>query len=318
MSVKQWLFIALLLPLVQVLAPLAHAQACDTDQIIQVCELDSRTTFVFDPQVQTLGSVDFRIISKREKKNDKPQGVKYRVRATETSTAQFTLRSTSGSDQIDVTLTYINFNGMATALTPGAESAQQDGTPTFADASIRFDLATAGIQPASGVYQGYFQLELNQSAACADSGCQSTTASFDVELVVDASIRISGLEDMWIDYPVSTATQTFCVFTSAGLDFGIRADSQNGTGEFLLLGTGGTGDTVNYQVSTGEVSSALVTLTEGVSTLNQGITWAGNPSADCATGGENMQLEISLDPAAINNAVETNYTDTITLTVELQ
>ena len=316
MRPERYLVIALLLPALLLSAQVTRAQVCDAGQIIQACELNSPTTFIFNPQATQLGSLDFRVISKREKKNDRPQAVKYRVKVAETSTAQFTLQSTAG-DLIDVTLSYVNFDGSVTVLTHGVQSAQQNGNTAFGNASIIFDLATPGIQPRPGVYQGSFQLELQQSASCGSTGCGTFATTFDVELVVDPSIRISGLEDMLINYPTSTATQTFCVFTSAGLDFGIRAESLNGSGEFLLLGTAGTGDTVSYEVSSGEVNGALAPLAEGQATLDQGTTWPGNPSQDCVSGGENMQLQIAIDPAALNNARESQYTDTITLTVEL-
>lgn len=316
MRAERYLVMGLLLPALLLISQVAHAQTCDIEQVIQVCELSSPTSFTFDALATSLGTVDFRVISKREKKNDKPQAVKYRVKVIETNTGQFSLESAAG-DLIDVSLSYANFDGSVTALTHNVQSSQQDGNTTFGNASIIFDLTAPVVQPPPGVYQGRFQMDLEQSAGCGSNGCETFVTTFDVELVVEASIRISGLEDMLINYPTSTATQNFCVFTSAGLDFGIRAESLNGSGEFLLLGTGGTGDTVVYAVNSGEVNSPLTPLTEGLTTLDQGITWPGNPSQDCVTGGENMQLQISIDPAALSNARESQYTDTITLTVEL-
>ena len=316
MRAERSLLLGLLFPIILLVSQVARAQVCDAEQIIQVCELESPTTFIFNPQATSLGTLNFRVISKREKKNDKPQAVKYRVKVTETSSTQFTLASASG-DLVDVTLSYANFDGSVTALTHDVQSSQQNGNTTFGNASIIFALAAPGVQPPPGVYLGTFQMDLEQSAGCGSSGCETFVTTFDVELVVEASIRISGLEDMLINYPSNIATQSFCVFTSAGLEFGIRAESMNGNGEFLLLGTGGTGDTVVYAVDSGEVNSTLAPLTEGQTTLDQGLTWPGNPSQDCVTDGENMQLQISIDPAALNNARESQYTDTITLTVEL-
>lgn len=317
MQGKWWTDFTLLCLMVLGLSQLSYAQACDNTQLIQICDLNRTTTFALNSPVPTiLGSVEFSVISRRPQTQNRYKETNYKVTVIERNSGQYTLTS-QNNDEIPVVLNYSSLsNSTLVELTHGQNSKILKGSINFESASISFSLATPTVQPPPGVYVGSFEITLRESG-CGQS-CLEIIGLFDVELVVDPSIRISGLEDMLLNFPANTATQTFCVFASAGLDFGIRAESLNGSGEFLLLGSGGTGDTVTYQASSGEVGTALTPLTEGIATLDQGISWPGNSSQDCAIGGENMELLISVDPAALNNAIESNYTDTLTLTVELQ
>lgn len=313
------LLLSLLTALLVLIAPATFAQSCDATRPVQVCALESPALRELQDPAQLLADIDLQVISQRTigGNNKKPKAVDYTVSSPASAGGLFTLVA-GGGQALTVSLTYNNFDGSSGLIkAPAAQGTPFTGTTAFRNASISIALADTTALPPPATYAGSFELELSQTTGCGNS-CAATRVFLQLEITIPASIRISGLEDMAISYPALSATQQFCVFTTQGVAFGVRADSLHGSGSFVLAGSGGSGDTVVYQVSAGEVSGGLIALTEEVSSLDQGIAWPGSSSETCATGGENMQLRIDISPDEIDGALETTYTDTLTLVVETQ
>ncbi|WP_295802345.1 hypothetical protein [uncultured Microbulbifer sp.] len=256
-----------------------------------------------------------------------------------TRNQQFLLSGAAGD--IPVSLEFHHPAASATTLVPGQETSTRfRGAANGQQTPVYFSITPDNsVTPAPGIYRGTLQFYLYQCNPWGDPDnpynpvvCKGSTASdnrteltpalsVDIALVVGAAIRISGLEDMLLQMPAPgndiTAQQLFCVSTTASSKFSLKADSQNGNGQFLLGGTSGS-DTIAYELI---VQSTLgpkkkAKLTEGVFTKKD---WAGHSSMDCrGYSNENMLLELTVPAANLANPQDYQYIDTLTLTVELE
>ncbi|WP_237057912.1 hypothetical protein [Microbulbifer sediminum] len=287
--------------------------ACDANALMQACDFDSpySATLQYPVTTPAIGDIGFRITSKRIKKNGSFQDNKYRVTAYPDIGSGFTLVSEYG-DELALALTYNNWDGNSELLSAGIGSGQMSGTVSYQPASLTLARADTTTTPRPGSYAGSIRLVWEPAFAC--KSCTPFATTIDLTVVIPATIAISGLDDVTIDYPANSHMQTFCVSTSAGMGFNIRADSETGAGRFALLGPG-TGDIIDYRVAAGAASGITEDLVEGLSSATH---WPGDPLDNCASGGENMQLLISVDTSALERAVETSYADKLTLTVEVQ
>lgn len=264
----------------------------------------------------------------------------YTIEVTGPTLNQEFVLSGPGGD-IPVALTFHHPSVTSTAIVPGQVTGTRfrgaaNGQQTPVSFSITPSTATA---PTPGIYRGTLQFYLYQCnpwgspddpynpILCKDSTASdnrtelSPPLSVDIALLVGAGIRISGLEDMVLQMPAPgndiTAEQYFCVYTTASTKFTLRADSQNGSGQFLLGGASTT-DTIAYelQVQSEKPPKKKAKLAEGVFTQK---SWEGHSSVDC-TGysDENMLLNLTIPAANLANPQDYQYTDTLTLTVEMQ
>ncbi|WP_105103502.1 hypothetical protein [Microbulbifer pacificus] len=263
----------------------------------------------------------------------------YTIEVTGPAQGQKFLLSGPGGN-VSVTLKFHHPSATATTITPGqvtstrfAGAANGQQTPVYF--SVTPDTTTT---PAPGIYRGTLQFYLYQCNPWGDANnpnnpiiCKGSTASgnrtelnppltMDVALIVGASIRISGLEDMVLQMPNPiadiVAQQHFCVYTTAATDFRLKADSAHGNGAFLLGGVS-TSDTIAYEINIqSEIPPKKNTkMTEGVFTKKD---WKGHSSIDC-TGysDENMRLTLTIPSANLTAPLDYQYVDTLTLTVEM-
>ncbi|WP_237063486.1 hypothetical protein [Microbulbifer zhoushanensis] len=287
--------------------------ACDPDALLQACDFDSPYSVTLQGATagQAIGAISFRVTSKRPKNKGTFQASKYSVIAYAEIGTEFSLVSQYG-DSMPLVLTYNNWNGNFAELAPSTSSGQLNGTTTFQPASLQLAISDTATALRPGTYTGGIRLLWQPANACKE--CVPFTETIDIAVTIPATIAISGLDDVSIDYPASSNSQAFCVTTSAGLDFNIRADSDTGSGSFILEGLG-VGDRIEYRVAAGSVGGSPVDLVEGIPSAAQ---WPGDPLDNCGSGGENMQLVIAVDSSALESAVETAYTDKLTITVEVQ
>ncbi|WP_078083136.1 hypothetical protein [Microbulbifer mangrovi] len=264
----------------------------------------------------------------------------YTIEVTGPSLNQAFLLSGPGDD-IPVSLKFHHPAVTSTAIIPGQETSTRfrggaNGQQTPVSFSIEPTPSTA---PVPGIYRGTLQFYLYQCNPWGSPDdpynpiiCKGSSASdnrtelalplsVDITLVVGAGIRISGLEDMVLQMPAPgndiNAQQSFCVYTTASTKFTLRADSLNGSGQFLLGGASGT-DTIAYEINvqSEKPPKKKAKLTEGVFTQKE---WNGHSSADCiGYSDENMLLDLTIPAANLNNPQDYQYTDTLTLTVEMQ
>ncbi|SDJ67272.1 hypothetical protein [Microbulbifer yueqingensis] len=306
------------------------------ERLIGVCSLENTsTTLPYQPSARLQGEVNFSV------RSCSPDGsssvcdfaTPYTVMLTGTSTKngnKFVLLGESGQGDVTVKLAYRSGgrseeldSGKESALFPGGANGQQ------VPAAIEVSLQNLG-QLKEGSYSGTFSLALVQcgskglSGSVPCDGSKPTTRiaageeiTFTINLAVASAIRISGLADMLLQDDGSgtyTDSQDFCVFSSSGTPFRITADSLTGNGSFLLQGGA---QALAYETTvTNLASGGTEQLREGVISSS---TWPGHPLEDCnGYTEENMSLVISVLPSEIGNATETNYVDTLTLTVEAQ
>lgn len=113
------------------------------------------------------------------------------------------------------------------------------------------------------------------------------------------------------------AIETFCVHTTGGARFNLRANSLHGNGAFTLRGNAGI-DSVNYQIYARKNTPPTgpeIQLQEGsIHTANQ---WAGHLQDGCNSGANNnMRIRVHIPQSELTGLEDSTYTDTVTLTVE--
>ena len=264
----------------------------------------------------------------------------YTIEVTGPSQGQeFLLSGPSGN--LPVSLKFHHPSVTSAAIVPGQESSTRfRGASNGQQTPVSFSFTpNASYSPAPGIYRGTLQFYLYQCNPWGDPSnphnpiiCKGSTASdnrtelsppitVDIALLVGSGIRISGLEDMALQMPNPvddiSAQQHFCVYTTSSTKFTLRADSLNGSGQFLLGGVSST-DTIAYELNLrSEIPpKKKAKLSEGVTTSKD---WKGHPSTDC-TGysDENMLLELTIPASNLTNPQDYQYIDTLTLTVEMQ
>ncbi|SFC63003.1 hypothetical protein SAMN05660479_02125 [Microbulbifer thermotolerans] len=226
----------------------------------------------------------------------------------------------------------------AVPLRPSTESTRFEGAANGVQTPVEFLVTIPeDIQLQVGTYQGTFDFYLYQCnpwgdpnnpwnpIQCKDSNNASERTelyppiSFTIQIGAEAQIQISGLEDMIITSNTSSnidAEQSFCVYTSGGVGFNLRAESAHGNGNFVLRGQAGI-DTINYEVQVQSLSPPLATtwLQEGVTAT--GGLWHGSNRENCADG-ENMLLNVHIPANGLVDPADSQYSDTLTLTVEIE
>lgn len=304
------------------------------DRFIGVCGLDGGThPLSYNEGSTQLGSIDFSIRSCHTYWGTSCENArKFTVEiAGPSAGGAFVLSGPAGD--VPVRLTLVHAVSGAETLAPDTESSTHfagGANGQQIPVSLQLTLpSTAALTP--GVYSGNFSFYVYQCETWEPWGiCKGSTWSgrtelnppvqFSVQLVAGTLVRISGLEDLVIDSDTSgniDAQQRFCVYASSGARFNVRADSRNGTDAFVLKGTN-SGDTIGYQL---RMESLLpphrpAWLSEG-QLSSQG--WKGSPQIDCLDGnGENMQLTVRIPSSELRNPQDNQYTDTVTLTVEIE
>ncbi|MGL6159375.1 hypothetical protein [Microbulbifer sp.] len=247
-----------------------------------------------------------------------------------TQGGQFVLSGPGGN--IPFALTFSQPSSGSETLTPHTETNNRfAGSINGAQIPVEFEISLLGSTSFSpGIYSGNFEFYLYQCDPWWSGGiCKGTTASqaaelsppifFTIEITVLPQIRISSLQDMTLTANPGGNTedqQSFCVYTTGGISFDLRAESQNGNGAFILIGNAGI-DSVDYQlrVESQTPPRRPTWLNEGVSTTNG--RWNGHQQDGCNSG-DNMLLTIRIPQGELANAQDSTYTDTLTLTVELE
>lgn len=299
----------------------AQAQTCNSNALAEACDFDSQPISL-DWRNTEQGDISFRIISRKCRNFlyclfSFWEAAEYTIEVSEISAGNnFFLSGSNGS--VPISLSYSSSSVTGLPLLPNIQTSPiNDGSSRHHEVYLTVSLTSpnAGAQLLAGSYSGIFQLTITQQGNCGYSSCASSTVSFAIELQVPANIRISGLDDIVINAPYEMEKdEDFCVFTQGGAAFGIKADSASGTGTFQLEGTN-TGEKITYQTQVDTYpSSAPVILDEGIATPS---LWAGSIYQNC-NGGSNMRIIISLSNGALDDAVEGQYHDTLTLTVELE
>ncbi|MBB3061903.1 hypothetical protein [Microbulbifer rhizosphaerae] len=284
---------------------------CNTDTYLGVCGLTNPNVFTYDSQSPDVGQIPFSVRSYNQF-FIWSFPVNYTVTVQGAANGTNFLLSAPGG-QAAISMDFTDSNGATSDLLPDTPSAAFQGSINAEPVFIDVILETNGATLLPDTYTGIFQLSLNQQG-CLD--CRSISdIELIIELVVAPEIRISGLSDMAIDANLTGLTeaqQTFCVYSQGGAPFGIAAGSANGNGSFLLTGNV---DQIEYETWMESLSSGgPEQLTEGQPSA---LSWSGSLWDECTGSGENMQISIRIQQSAITDAMESSYTDTLTLTVEL-
>lgn len=324
--------------------PLTQESNSDPNRFVGVCRLENRTsTFTYDGSANYAGETQFSVRScftwwGESCENAVPYTV---VISGESNSEGFVLRRNKGNGNktATITLAYAS-GGISHPIPPDTEvpypsagdGAEADMFPGGADgrqrpAAMTVRLANPGTNLPAGVYAGTFYLSIYQCGSMGGNGWNSVcngqynytyleNIPFRIELRRKSTIDISGVEDIPLSIEPgngATGTMQFCVGTSGGALFRLLADSATGNGQFLLQGV----DQLQYSTTVEHLPSARrENLQEGRSSQR---TWPGHFDSQCqGLSQENMQITIDVDQLALDEARDTEYVDTLTLTVELE
>ncbi|WP_193165101.1 hypothetical protein [Microbulbifer hainanensis] len=303
------------------------------ERLIGICNLEgSRTALAYKSSIRDQGDVNFsvRSCSPNWTSANCDYATPYAVTLSGPKQGkQFVLTGSSG-DRVKINFTYASA-GLSETLKPDAESKTLfSGGDNGQQVPVSIQVALAvGSPPKDSYYSGEFTLSIDQcgkndfggSFPC--DGSKPTTKlqsgyeiHFIVELVQDTEIRISGLQDLPLTASGSGDVQNsedFCVYSALGAQFRLTADSQNGSGNFILRGP----EDLSYSATVSDIASgSSESLSDGIPSSN---TWSGHASSDCNQYLENnMRITIVVPQTELQRATGANYTDTLTLTVELQ
>ncbi|MEW5249320.1 hypothetical protein [Microbulbifer sp. 2201CG32-9] len=323
--------------------PTDPSQAGYDERLVGVCHLqDTANRLKYQSNTVAQGEITFGIRSCSPDWFDPvcTQATPYSVRvAGPTRAGGFVLRGSwcSGGRNLPITLTYASM-GASEELRPDRDSGVLFSGGALGGqvpASIRVELPpTARLR--CQFYSAEFSLSIDQCGLSDFGGAfpcdgsrpttRMTAVSFSIELWRDAEIRVSGLADMDLtaggidavessqDICVYGTPFLFGVFPAGGSAlFRITADSQNGNGEFILRGV----DDLSYEI-------AVMSIADGFSeTLREGVVsntrWRGHGEEDCAGySEENLRITVRVPRSQLETANGNSYTDTVTLTVELE
>ncbi|WP_323846709.1 hypothetical protein [Microbulbifer magnicolonia] len=163
---------------------------------------------------------------------------------------------------------------------------------------------------------------VNPTAASAGS----STGSFDINLILEPHIIVTGFEDMTINAANTNATETdnICIggfgFTNFNVSFGslngnADVNTPNGTDPFLLLDSS-TSETIPYSVgfaNSASASAANETSSDG--SLSSNFARAAT-AASCLGGTENATLFVGVSASDWQDVQGKSFTDTLTVMVE--
>lgn len=319
------------------------------ERLIGICHLDDTSNRIeYKPSTIEQGVITFgvRSCSPNAGSATCDHAAPYSVRVSGPSqNNHFVLERSSwfGTQRLPISLRYTSL-GVSEELLPGQFSSSSHLFPSSANgqlapAAIEISLAP-GASYSGQYYSGEFALSIDQCGSNDNSGpppCNGnypvTTLAeihFSIEIWQEAEIRISGLEDMLLDATTSSlgtveASQEFCVYgtpletflwwtwTYDSSLFRVTADSQNGNGSFILRGI----NDLEYEIEIASVDDGFSeNLREGTPSNTR---WRGHGDLSCANySDENMRITIRVPQEQLESAIGSSYTDTLTLTVELE
>lgn len=322
--------------------PLTNETNDDPNRFVGVCGLENSTSsFTYDGSTDYAGELQFSVRSCSTWWGENcEKAIPYTVVISGESSAQgFILRRDrgNGNQTAAINIEYSSGNishdippdtevpypsagdGPVADMFPGGANGQQR------PASMTLSLADPSVNLRSGVYSGTFYLSIYQCGSMGGNGWNSVcngqnryayleNLPFHIELRRNSTIDISGVDDIQLSIVPgngATGSMQFCVESGGGALFRLTADSAGGNGQFLLQGV----DQLAYSATVEHTPSARSEiLSEGQPSTS---TWPGHASSQCLSQ-ENMEITISVDQAALNEARDTHYVDTLTLTVELE
>jgi len=314
--------------------PNAGSQSLNADRSLGVCNQQATHQLQFVPGSPDLGAIDFFIRSCWAwwYTNECQTGNygRYSVEVSGDTESGYFYLTGSGGDTLKVVLAFSHPARPDETLNPDMEtSTLYPGVTDYQAGPVALRVALApGESLVSDSYSGSFDLYVYQCEwwdyqpqcknAAGQEGAPALMAQpvrFQVALNPDTLIRISGLEDMYLDGSGTgniSAEQTFCVFTTDSAEFNIRGDSLNGDGTFLLRGETMTDEVIPYSVQVERIGNQRRprNLTEGQVARK----WPGSSQQDCG-GQENMRINIDVDRRDMGNPTDTLFRDVLTLIV---
>ncbi|MCQ3828339.1 hypothetical protein HXX02_02665 [Microbulbifer elongatus] len=260
---------------------------------------------------------------------EEPRGFSVELYGDTNADGDFVLTGPAGSIPVDIRFRH-EPDGSEYRFQANNQSQEFSGAANGAQIPVKIIVTPKSGTFPPGQYEGNFSFALYQCRGTWNGGdCRGADSNgkanlsppldFGVRLTSSARIQITGLEDMQL---ISTgedidASQRFCVYTSDGSEFRIKADSQYGSGTFALKSQTST-QTIEYDLRTWALIGPRrrARLDEGVFTRN---TWHGHPQKACNAGAdENMLLELRIPSDRLQLLDSTSYHDTLTLTVEAE
>lgn len=152
----------------------------------------------------------------------------------------------------------------------------------------------------------------------------TSTGTVDVSIYVGDLVQVSNLDPIQLNYVPSagdvTVTEPFCVWATAGTEYGITISSANPVSTGTAFVAVGATDTVGYSVdfAANTAGTDWLAVSSGV-TLDNGLVGFvadGGVPTNCS-GGDNAALRVTaVEVGNLNLAPADTYSDELTLLVE--
>ncbi|MBY6190495.1 hypothetical protein KUV22_08715 [Microbulbifer agarilyticus] len=303
---------------------------CSVDFALRVCNLDGGT---LDQQYATgtgeSADLNFELQSCKWQSNKSachPSNfLAYLVSITADNDGTNFLLTGPGNVTLPVSITYTDATNFSAAIPADGSEVEMNGTNTLQAVAITVTvdpLATQGLAP--GTYSAPFTFSARQTGGCGSSGCtEFNDIAFTVNVTIPSQIVVRRLNDIPLTRPSSASQPIFqrediCVGGTGFSEYNVSFLSENGT-----TGTGGgsypfqlngsnTADVMPYEVAfAGSVSAG-----SGTSAASDGtVPGTFTRTTDLSCNLDNATIFITVQASDWTSAVDTQYTDTLHITV---
>jgi len=314
-------------------SPIGNAQVidyCSENFALRICDLDGSTlTHEFVSGTGESATLDIQVQSCKWQDNKevchKSNFLAYLVAIVGENNGTHFLLTGPGGAKLPVSISFTDATNFTTVIAAIGSEQELNGTNALLPAGITATvdpLATQGLLP--GNYSAEFILSARQTGGCGKYGCtEFSDIGFTINIALPAQIVVKRMDDIPLSRPAGNSQaisqrEDICVGGTGFSQYKVTFFSQNGsTGAgggaypFQLNGSNTT-DTLPYYVAfTGNTAAP-----SGTSAASDGsVSGTFSRTGDLACSGDNATIFISIPASDWNAAIDTHYTDTLSITV---
>ena len=322
----KWLYLLLCL-LGLTSSPVSAQDYCDPDAALRLCNLDGRTYTHTYSATQTTFNAGFELASCKlqgsKKDCHKSNAPDYELTLTGDEDGTNYYLTGPGGARLPISLTFTDGTNATAPLTPANPSDVFTGTVNLTPVAFNVTITPASGTPlTAGTYSAVFSVDAVQTKACGSRCDEQNGLTFTLSVVIPAQIVVKNIDDIELTPPLDRSApieqeEPLCIGGYGFSRFVVRFSSDNGsTGgsgafPFQLNGTT-SGHGLPYSVAfINDLTSAT-----GVAAASDGsVTGAFNRRSDLQCANDNARILVSLTAADWTSATDTNYQDTLRITV---
>ena len=327
------LHLKILLLLLFSLSHLSSAQVvdyCSSDNALRVCDLDGENlTHSYSAGSTQTASLDFQVQSCKwqSSKNrcHNTNTLDYTVAVTGENDGSSFLLTGPGDAKLPVTFSYTDATNFTANIPANGTEQTYYGTNALLPTALTVTVDTLTAQSLlQGDYTAQFTLAAAQFGGCGSSGCTTfSDITFTVTVTIEARIVVTRLDDIPLTRPASNtqaiaAREDICVGGAGFSQYKVKFSSQNGS-------SGAGGGSYPFQLNGNNTAHSLpyavafagtTTTTSGTDAASDGsVSGSFTRTADLNCSADNATIFVTIPASDWNSAIDTNYTDTLSITV---